>query len=331
MQISIIVVTYNCREEVLRCLESIGRHGAEVEHEVIVVDNASADGSADAAQRAEPACRVIRNATNRGFAAAVNQGAAIARGEVLFLLNPDCQLRPGALDHIYRFLHSRPWVGACAPRMLSPDGQVVRSCRRFPSLWTVFCETSGLSRLLPRSALFNSYELGGFDYAHLRRVDWASGAALAIRRSAWRTVGPFDEGFFIYAEELDWCRRLAAAHLECWFVPEAEVVHADGVTWREMDVLRALWSHWSMWRYFRKHHGRAMAAAVRAMVAAGSLARMVLWAAAALVPGLRQRAPEKLRLHGAVLVQAITGKRPPVPGGAAEAETSKESGTAGQA
>ncbi|MBC7288350.1 MAG: glycosyltransferase family 2 protein [Armatimonadetes bacterium] len=312
MQVSIIIVSYNCRNELAACLESIESHAAEVEHEVVVVDNASKDGSAELAQRA-PRVRVIRNPENRGFAAAVNQGIAIARGEVFLLLNPDCLVLPGAVDSIYRFLHARPWVGACAPRILDEQGAPVRSCRRFPSLWTVFCEAFGLSRLLPTSSIFNAYEPGGFTYDQPRRVDWASGAALAIRRSAWQLVGPFDESFFIYAEELDWLKRMALRHLECWFVPDAEIVHGNGVTWGKHTVLRALWAHWSMWRYFRKHHGPVTAWTVRALTALGSLGRLALWTCMAASPKLRSRAKQALRLHCAVLAQCFTGRQPPKP------------------
>lgn len=315
MQLSVCIVSYNCRDALMRCLRSIQEHAAGVEHEVIVVDNASTDGSAEAAERQFINTRVVRNAENRGFAAAVNQAVGLSSGEVLLLLNPDCELTHGAVDHLWLFLHERPWVGACGPRLVRPDGQLIRSCRRFPSLWTVACEALGLSRIFPRSRFFAAYELGGWSYADRRRVDWVSGAAIAIPRRVWDTVGEFDERFFIYAEELDWFRRLAAARLECWYVPEAEVVHHEGASWTGIDELRALWAHWSLWEYFAKHHGRACAAAARLLTAVGALMRAWAWAIAGVVPRWRAPALARVKLHLAVLSQCILGRRPAKPGG----------------
>ncbi len=317
MQVSLCLVSYNCREELLRCLRSIEDHGASVQHEVIIVDNASDDGSAEAAGRALPSARVLRNSENRGFAAAVNQAVRLASGSLLLLLNPDCELTPGALEHLWRFLHDRPWVGACGPRLVDGDGKVLRSCRRFPSLWTVACEALGLSRLLPRTRLFGAYELGWWSYDDTRGVDWLSGAALAIPRHVWDLIGPLDEGFFIYAEELDWLRRLQQARLECWYVHEATLVHYNGRSWGEAGLARALWSHWSLWRYFAKHHGRLDALAVRALTALGAAVRAFAWLLAGTVPSLRERALARAYLHGQVLRQCLTGVRPAPPGTAA--------------
>lgn len=316
MQVSVCLVTYNCRDELRRCLRSIQEHGASVQHEVIVVDNASRDGSAEAAEQAFPPARVLRNSRNRGFAAAVNQAARLASGNLLLLLNPDCELRPGALEHLWRFLHDRPWVGACGPRLVDGDGQVQRSCRRFPSLWTVACEALGLSRIFAPTRLFGGYDLGWWSYNDTRRVDWLSGAALAIPRAVWDRIGPFDEGFFIYAEELDWLRRLHEARLECWYVHEAVVVHYNGRSWGDANLPRALWSHWSLWRYFAKHHGRLDALAARALTALGAAARAFAWLLAGALPSLRERALARAYLHGQVLRQCLTGARPVPPGAA---------------
>jgi len=323
MQVSICIVSYNCREELERCLASIREHGASVEHEVIVVDNASADGSAEVAQAACPSARVVRNSTNRGFAAGVNQAVGLARGEVILLLNPDAELTRGVLGRLWKFLREHPWVGACGPRLVDEEGRLQRSCRRFPSLWTVACEALGLSQLFPRSRLFGGYELGWWSYDETARVDWLSGAALAFPRRAWDLVGLFDEGFFIYAEELDWLRRLRSKGLECWFVADATVVHREGSSWQGLSLQRALWSHWSLWRYFAKHHGRLDAFFARLLTAVGAAGRALVWSLAALVPSWRPRALERVFVHWQVVKLAFSSAEPARPGSAAPTATSR--------
>jgi hypothetical protein len=316
MQASIVIVSYNCRERLRRCLESVARHGPEVQHEVIVVDNASGDGTPQMADTDFPWAVLKANSENVGFAAAVNQGVARTRGDTILLLNPDCEIAAGTLDHLCRFLKERPWVGACGPRLLDDAGAIIRSCRTFPSLWTVFCETSGLAQMAPESRLFDSYRMGAWNYAAARAVDWMSGAALAFRRKTWDRVGGFDETFFIYAEELDWQMRLALAALDRWYVPEATVVHREGGSWGEMSQLRALWAHWGLWHYLHKHQGRACEAAARVLTACGSAARGMMWQVAALAGRRAETARAKAELHWAVARQCVTGHQPPKPGGA---------------
>lgn len=314
MQASVVIVSYNCRERLRACLDSVARRGAEVQHEVIVVDNASADDTVEMLDADFPWVILKANDENVGFAAAVNQAVARAQGDVVFLLNPDCEVGPGTLDYLCRFLNERTWVGACAPKLLDENGATLRSCRTFPSLWTVFCEASGLSQGAAGSRFFDSYRMGGWDYASSRAVDWMSGAALAFRRKTWRQIGPFDESFFIYAEELDWQRRVAEAPLERWYVAGATVVHHEGSSWGPRSRLRALWSHWSLWHYLRKHHGRAYAAAARILTACGSVVRGLTWQAIALSAARREAAREKASMHWAVAKQAVTGAQPPRPG-----------------
>ena len=314
MQASIVIVSYNCWEKLRRCLESVASHGAEVQHEVIVVDNASADDTPHKVDTEFPGVVLKVNKENLGFAAAVNQGVAKASGEFVFLLNPDCEISPGTLDLLCRFLNEKPWVGACGPKLVDDAGVIQRSCRTFPGLWTVFCEASGLSQAMPGSRLFDSYRMGSWDYSKARAVDWMSGAALAFRRKTWDAVGNFDEHFFIYAEELDWQRRLGLASLDRWYVPEATVTHHEGASWGEMSLLRALWSHWSLWYYFRKHKGRAYERAVRTITACGAIARGMMWQVIGLSAGRRESAKAKAELHWAVARQCVSGKQPPRPG-----------------
>ena len=193
--------------------------------EILVVDNASTDQSVAIVRSRFPEVRLIVNERNLGFAAANNQAIDQARGRVLFLLNPDAYLRPGALTGLARFLQQHPEAAAAGPNVLNPDGTWQAAVFRFPTLWDLFCEAVFLSVLWPHSRLFARKELGGFDRDAARQVDWIQGCALAIRREVWEAVGPFDEGYWMYVEELDWCRRAHALGYRLFFTPDAQVVH----------------------------------------------------------------------------------------------------------
>ena len=230
---SVIVVNWNTRDYLQECLQSIlDEPGIRILSdeppniparrtetnlpvyqstllpiEIIVVDNASTDESVAMMHSRFPQVRLIVNEQNLGFAAANNQAIDQARGRVLFLLNPDAYLRRGALTGLARFLQEHPEAAAAGPNVLNPDGTCQAAVFRFPTLWDLFCEAVFLSVLWPHSRLFARKELGGFDRDAVRQVDWIQGCALAIRREVWEAVGPFDEGYWMYVEELDWCRR----------------------------------------------------------------------------------------------------------------------------
>lgn len=233
--------------------------------EIIVVDNASTDSSLSIVRGRFPQVRLIANQRNIGFAAANNQGIALARGRVLFLLNPDAYVKPGALNGLARFLDRHPTAAAAGPNVLNPDGAWQAAVFRFPTLWDLFCEAVFLSVLWPRSRLFARKELGGFNRDAIRQVDWIQGCALAIRREVWDAVGPFDEGYWMYVEELDWCRRAHEQGYRLFFTPDAEVVHYGqrAVARARVNVLPLGFR--SHFRYFRKFDGHGVELAVRAI------------------------------------------------------------------
>lgn len=284
-----------------------GAESRPVTVEIIVVDNASQDDSVRMVRSEFPQVRLIANSHNAGFAAANNQAIALSRGHVLFLLNPDAYLKPGALHGLAHFLAQHPAAAAVGPKVLNPDGTWQATAFRFPTLWDLFCEAVFLSVLWPRSRLFARRELGGFNRDHVREVDWLQGCALAIRRQVWEAVGPFDEGYWMYVEELDWCRRARKLGFLLFFTPDAEVVH-----YGKRAVARAR-SHIlplgfrSHFRYFRKFDGRGMELAVRAI----TLLQMGLRAAiSAVMIGLtrgteRTRWCENWRAYTGVMREAL--------------------------
>jgi hypothetical protein len=275
--------------------------------EIIVVDNGSTDNSVATVRDRFPQARLVANPSNRGFAAANNQAIAEARGRVLFLLNPDAYLLPGALTALMRFLEQHPEAAAVGPNVLNPDGSWQPAVFRFPTLWDLFCEAVFLNVLWPRSRLFARKELGGFERDAVRQVDWIQGCALAIRRNIWDAVGPFDEGYWMYVEELDWCRR---AHLQghrLFFTPDAKVVHYGKRAVARARAAVLPLGFRSHFRYFRKFDGRGMELAVRG-IALLQMGLRALASAAMLVIAEgdnRARWRENWRAYTAVMREAL--------------------------
>lgn len=319
---SVIVVSWNTRDLLRQCLQSIvdepgiqivppgesKAHGSRLTAEIIVVDNASDDGSPAVVRDEFPQARLIVNGGNAGFAAANNQAIAQARGRILLLLNPDAYLLPGALTGLAEFLNRRPEAAVAGPNVLNPDGSWQAAAFRFPTLWDLFCEAVFLSVLWPRSRWLARKELGGFQRDHVREVDWVQGCAMAIRREAWDAVGPFDEGYWMYVEELDWCRRVRGLGYRIFFTPDAQVVHyGKRATARNRSGILPLGFR-SHFRYFRKFDGPQTELAVRAI----TLLQMGLRAAisAALIPASRgadrARWQENWRAYTAVMREALS-------------------------
>jgi N-acetylglucosaminyl-diphospho-decaprenol L-rhamnosyltransferase len=303
MDITVCIVAYECREKLRACLQSIRAKSGAVDYEVIVVDNASSDGTADMVADEFFWAKLIRNTDNRGFAAANNQALSQATGQYLMLLNPDTELTGGALEALVRFLRERPWVGALGPRLVYPDGSLQYSCCAFPTPMTLLIDSLGLSRAFPRSRVFGRQRMTWWDHSRSHKVDWVSGAALVMSRPAYRRVGPLDEGFFMYAEELDWQWRLRREGFECWYCPDVTIVHHEYASWQGRRLAQVLWGHQSLWRYFRKSYGRADEMAARVLTALGAFLRMVYWSPNALLPNA-EYARQLTRLHAKVLALA---------------------------
>jgi GT2 family glycosyltransferase len=232
IDVSVVVVSYNTRDWLGRCLASIPAAARDNTVEVIVVDNASRDGSADAVADAFPEAQVIRNSENVGFGRAVNQGAKFARGEYVMLLNPDGNLEPHAIDRLVGFARSNPQYVICGGRTVSPTGELdPRSCWAAPSLWSLACGATLLSTLRPGSPLFDPEAMGDFGRDHARQVDIVTGCLLLASLEDWRSLGGFDERYFVYGEDADLCLRATAqTGRACAITPDAVMVHAVGAS-----------------------------------------------------------------------------------------------------
>ncbi len=258
--LSIVIVSYNTRDILRDCLASLAEGCAGAIAETLVVDNASPDGSADMVAAEFPDVILIRNPENRGFAAANNIGLARVTGRYPVLLNPDTIVRPGALAELVCFMDDHPLAGYCGPRLLNADGSHQLSARRFPTLLSAGMNMLGWDQRRPHSRHASDLHAAHGDRT-LMRVGWLTGACLLVRAQAVAQVGQLDEGYFMYFEETDWCKRMHDAGWEGWYVPTAEVVHLGGqsVGPREDDApffgnRPAYWAP-SRRRYLRRHHG----------------------------------------------------------------------------
>ncbi|NLE76178.1 MAG: glycosyltransferase family 2 protein [Chloroflexi bacterium] len=288
--ISVLVVNWNTADLLPQCLSSVVHQAHEVDLELVVVDNASTDGSADLVQRQFPQAHLVANRHNRGFAAANNQAMAQAHGRIFFLLNSDAYLRPGALRALRDFMDEHPEAAVVGAKVLNPDGSLQPSCFRFPTAWDVFCEMFFLTALFPQSPVFNRRGLGGFDRRTTRPVDWVLGAAMAVRAEWAAGSGGLDEGYFIYVEEMDWCRRIGQAGGPVVFFPGAEVVHHGGVSRGRARAVILPRAFASRFRYYQRFHGPGYARLVRGLTLAGMIPR---WAVSALAAAWGGAPPQR--------------------------------------
>jgi len=263
MTISIIIVNWNVKDLLRQCLQSLFAGEVQGGLEVIVVDSASSDGSAEMVKQEFPQAALIASDENLGFARGNNVGAAKATGDALFLLNPDTRLEPDTLATLQNYLQSHPTVGAVAPQLLWPDGSAQSSRRRFPTIGTLFWESTLLHQWFPHNKFARYYHFDDIPPTEIARVDWAVGAALFIRREVWEQVGGLDETLFMYFEETDWQRRVAESNWEIHYLPAAKVTHYEGQSSGQIFAARTIRFQRSKIRYAGKWFGRGWAATLR--------------------------------------------------------------------
>ena len=259
--LSTVIVYYKARDALLQCLTAFEEDAAGLDVETLVIDNDSRDAIADKLRIAFPHVRLQTNLDNVGFARGVNQGIANTRGEFVLIINPDCILERGALRTLLGHMKDHPEAGVVGPMLMNPDGSLEYSARSFPSLATfLFNRYSLLTRVFPHNRFSRRYLLSDWDHASVLDVDWLSGACLLARRLAIGHVGPMDEAFFMFNEDVDWCRRMKQGGWKVTYVPQARAVHQVGASRQRVPVRLIVERHRGMIYYFRKHHapGRLM-------------------------------------------------------------------------
>ncbi len=258
LDLSVVIVNWNVRELLRRCLRSVlaSQRLSGLAAEVIVVDNASSNGSTEMVKEEFPQVRLIANEENLGFTRANNQGIVASEGRYILLLNPDTEVLGDALGAMVEYMDAHPDVGALGPMLLNPDGSVQSSRRRFPTLATAFLESTVFQWELSRdNRVLRRYYVFDRPDDEVQEVDWVTGACILMRREAIEEVGPLDEGFFMYSEELDWCRRAKERGWKVIYLPEAKVVHYGGKSSEQVVPFRHIQFQRSKIIYFRKHYG----------------------------------------------------------------------------
>jgi GT2 family glycosyltransferase len=255
-----VIVSWNVRELLRACLASLPLADADLE--VIVVDSASADGTPAMVQAEFPAVRLIASVENLGYTRGNNRGLEQARGRYLFVLNPDTELLPGALEALRAYMDANPRIGLVGPQLVAPDGTPQSTRRRFPTLALAFFESTWLGGLTP-AGWRRRYYARDLPPDEPAEVDWVVGAALFVRRAAWEQVGGLDEGYFMYSEELDWQRRMRAAGWLVAHLPAARVVHHEARSSAQVPAATHIRFNTSKVRYYRKYHGAAAAEVLR--------------------------------------------------------------------
>ena len=260
-EISVIIVSWNARDHLRKCLASIRANGGPAVREIIVVDNASSDGSSEMVASQFPEVNLVCSGENLGFAGGNNLGLKHASAPCLALVNSDVVVQPACFAVLLAFLESHSGVGLVGPKVYGADGQLQRTCRRFPTLWNTFCRTFALDSVLSHWRLFSGREMRHWDQNSRAEVDILNGCFWVARREAIEKVGDLDCRFFFYAEDVDWCKRFWDAGWKIMFVPEATATHFGGGSSSNaplhysIEMLRANLAYW------RKHHGTAGQAA----------------------------------------------------------------------
>jgi N-acetylglucosaminyl-diphospho-decaprenol L-rhamnosyltransferase len=287
--LDVVIVSYRCEALLRGCLESLRWHPAGVSTRVHVIDNASQDGTSEMVAREFPLVELTVNQRNAGFAAAANLGIAAGSAPRVLVLNPDCEIRQGTLDRLLDLLEARPEVGICGPALVRPGGEPDHAAKRgFPTPLSSLGHFAGLGRRPRAPAALRGYAP---DPSRGGPVDAVNGAFMLIRRSALDEVGLFDEGYWMYMEDLDLSYRFAQAGWTTRYEPSATVVHVKAGTSgpiRSARLNRAF--HYGMYRFYRRHYARSRSPLVNIAVYAGIGAKLAVSVSRAWVARLRSSA-----------------------------------------
>lgn len=253
LEVSVTICSWNTQDDLRACLQSLDAVRDEVPFEVIVIDNASKDGSPDMVEKEFPWVRLYRMEVNLGFTGGHNFALKERSAPFAFLLNSDTIVHPHALETLLSTHKTHPEVGIIGPKLINPDGSLQFSCRRFPSPWAALFRNTFLGRLFPNNKFTREYLMQDLSHDVPRHVDWVSGAAMFVSKEFIDKVGLLDEGYFMYSEDVDWCWRAWQNGFEVMYLPEAVITHAIGKSTDKAANKMIVRFHKSMYRFYRKN------------------------------------------------------------------------------
>lgn len=283
--ISIIIINWNTRDLLAECLKSLYKTISGTSFDIWVVDNASTDDSVQMVQANFPSVQLILNRDNVGFARANNQAMAASQGRTMLLFNSDAVATPGAVAALMQVIEAHPQAGIVGAHLLNFDGSFQASHSPFPNLWQEFLILSGLGRLF-YGRWYPSR--GAQEDKGPQPVDYVEGACLLVRREAFEQAGGLDEGYFMYAEEVDWCYSMRRTGWQVWYQPEARIIHYGGGSSRNRRTQREADLYRSRVRFFRKNYGDTAAIALKMLIYILTAIKMITHGTLRLLSGNRR-------------------------------------------
>jgi GT2 family glycosyltransferase len=255
--LSIIIVSWNVRDLLRECLDSLYKYTKDITFEVFVVDNASSDGSADMVRGLFPQVNLIENKQNLGFSKANNQAIRISKGRYVALLNPDTLFIEDVFSSLIKYADGHEKIGAIGPKILNRDMQTIQySCaRRLPNLYFSFCYGTGLSRIFSGKKIFGDITMPYWDHKSSKYVEVLSGACMLVRKNAVDHIGLMDENQFMYADEIDWCKRFIDGGWDIYYYSTAQIVHFGGESSKQAKGFSKNEAIKATWYYYKKHKG----------------------------------------------------------------------------
>lgn len=258
MDLLVCIVSFNTRDLLRDCLNSLYSSSTRYSYEVVITDNGSSDGSQEMLAAEFPRVQVIRNDTNQGYTRPMNQALQAGSGRYLMQLNPDTLLHPGLIDTLVDYMDANSQVGICTPKVLNRDGTLQKQCRRSAARpWDAISYILGLSLLFPKSRVFGRYLMEYLPDDQIAEVEAVSGSCMLIRRAVIEQIGYLDEQFFAYQEDAEFCFRARKAGWKIFFVPQAQITHFGGLGGSRFVPYRGIYAwHHSFYLYYRKHLAR---------------------------------------------------------------------------
>ncbi len=272
LDVTIAIINFNTKDLLKTCIDTIQKTPPLVAYDVLVIDNASTDGSVDMIKEDLPDVHLLENAGNLGYAAAANQALRTSKARYVLVLNTDIEMDRDAVDILVEHADHHDDLGVAGPLLLNTDGSVQMSGRRFPSFVDATMHAF-LGQLWPNNRFSSRYRMIGWDRKEDTTVDWVSGAAMLVRRSAAEKVGLFDDGYFMYVEDMDLCYRLWKKGWKVYFCPDARMVHHIAQTSNQMSVQMIIEFQKSLYRFYDKTYSDTYKRMLKPLVAGGLVIR----------------------------------------------------------